>query len=667
VVLSALLQTLSARGATLRADGERLGVSPVGAVAGLEDALRRHKPALLELLARSGGALNPEELGLSAGLAKDHGLQPLLLEIDRHLPRAEAGCSARAVLEKEGKQYPQTPQGYTLITESHDLEALLPHLEAAPVLGLDLETTGLDPHRDRVRLLSLALPDGRAYLVDLFRVDPRALGRLFGVEGPVLVGHNLKFDLGFLTRLGLALPTGARLHDTALCEQLLRAEGRMPALSDLAREYLGLTLDKRHQTSDWSGPLSESQLAYAAADASVVLRLRAVQLPRLEAAGLAGVTEIEHRALPALAWMGLSGVPFDPGRWLEVAKEEEAQAKAALQKLDWRTNWDSPKQVLTALRRAGLKLDSTREEALAAHRDHPAVSALLDFREHRKKLNTYGASWLEHLHPLTGRIHPSWKQIGAASGRMACSRPNLQQVPREPAYRSCFRAPEGRALVKADYSQIELRLAALIAGERRMIEAFERGEDLHALTAKLVTGKAEPSRADRQLAKALNFGLVYGMGSERLRVYASSGYGVRLTSSEAANLRERFFAAYPGLRRWHRSQPEGDAEVRTLTGRRRHTAQLTEKLNTPVQGSGADGLKLALALLYERRHRHREALPVLAVHDEVVLEAPLECVHEVRAHLEATLLEGMGAVTGGRVAVAVEAGVYRDWGVTDLG
>lgn len=654
MVLTTLLQTLSDRGATLRAVGERLGVEPRGAVTGLEDAIRHHKPALLALLTRSGGTLTPEELRLCAGLAKDHGLQPLLLELDRHLPACAGGGKP---LEKLGAQY---PQGYNLITEAHQLEPLLPRLMAAPVLGLDLETTGLDPHQDRPRLLSLST-ERDTYLVDLFALPHalEALRPLFEAKtGPVLVGHNLKFDLAFLLKAGL-WPEGRRLWCTGLAHQVIHARSRMPALADLVP-----SLDKSLQTSDWSGPLSEAQLAYAAKDAQVLLPLYHQQKGEVQRLGLGRVMEIESRTLPAVAWMGLKGTPFDPERWLATAKEAELSAQEALKRLDWRTNWDSPKQVLEALRRAGIELSDTREETLSRYRTHPTVAALLAYREHRKRVGTYGPAWLENLHPLTGRIRPSWQQIGAESGRMSCSRPNLQQVPREPAYRACFRAPIGRVLVKADYSQIELRLAAQIAGEKRMLEAFERGEDLHTLTARLVTGKAEPSRGDRQLAKALNFGLLYGMGSEGLRTYARANYGLELSPQEAEALREAFFRAYPGLRAWHRRQPEGETEVRTLAGRRRVTDRYTEKLNTPVQGSGADGLKLALAVLYEDRHRSPNAFPVLAVHDEIVIEAPADGVSAAHTWLTRAMREGMEAILTG-VPVLVEAGVYGDWGVTE--
>jgi DNA polymerase-1 len=244
---------------------------------------------------------------------------------------------------------------------------------------------------------------------------------------------------------------------------------------------------------------------------------------------------------------------------------------------------------------------------------------------------------------------------------MACTNPNLQQVPRDPAYRACFRPRPGRVLVKADYAQIELRIAAEIAGDKRMLDAFSRGEDLHALTARLVLGKQDVSKADRQAAKALNFGLLYGMGAATFRQHAASGYGVHLTEEETQRFREAFFRAYSGLRRWHRSQPEGETETRTLAGRRRlHVARYTEKLNTPVQGTGADGIKAALALLWETRDRCPSAIPVLAVHDELVIECDAQDAETARAWLVECMRRGMAAFLR-RVPVEVDAAIVADW------
>jgi len=229
-------------------------------------------------------------------------------------------------------------------------------------------------------------------------------------------------------------------------------------------------------------------------------------------------------------------------------------------------NLDSPKQFREALAALGVSIPDTREETLAGVVDrHPVVSRFLAYREVSKRANTYGIEFLKHVHPVSQRIHADYRQIGAATGRMSCSRPNLQNIPRDPAYRACFRPGAGRVLVKADYNQIELRIAAQVAGDKRMIEAYQAGDDLHALTARTVlnTEDGEIRPEDRQAAKALNFGLIYGMGAPRLREYAANSYRVEMTEEEAWRFRERFFKTYPGLRRWHRSQRDGPVATRT--------------------------------------------------------------------------------------------------------
>ncbi len=247
------------------------------------------------------------------------------------------------------------------------------------------------------------------------------------------------------------------------------------------------------------------------------------------------------------------------------------------------------------------------------------------YREAMKKTGTYGAAWLKHV-ASDGRVYPRWNQMGAeASGRMSCSDPNMQQLPRDKAYRRCVIAPAGYVLVKADYSQIELRIAAKVSGDKSLLEAYQHGEDLHTRTARIVLGVEDVTKEHRQLAKSLNFGLVYGMGATNFRQYASTQYGVTLTEEQAKEYRAAFFKSYPGLAAWHRRTgrtKDQAIETRTLGGRRRlGVARFTEKLNTPVQGTGADGLKRALALLWERRDQMPGAFPVLAVHDEIVVEA----------------------------------------------
>ncbi len=578
---------------------------------------------------------------------------------------------------------PLGPRAVRLITMAADLADALPALRAAPVVGLDCETTGLDPHADRLRLIQLATADG-VYVVDGFRVDPRPLAPLFaGDDGPTIVGHHLKFDLRFLARAGLPAPNGRRLFDTLLASQLLGAgtdAGRLDrcSLAAVAARVLGITLDKTLQTSDWRGPLTDDQIAYAATDAAVLLPLYERLAAMLQDAGLAKVARIEFGALPAVAWLEDAGAPFDAARWQQLSdaavrrqielEAELARLAGAVDLLGHSTvNWSSPEQVVAVLRQRGHAVERTDEATLLALADRdPIARLLLEYREATKRAGTYGIAWLRHVR-TDGRIHPDYVQIGAATGRMACHRPNLQQIPRDPAYRACFRAPEGRVLVKADYAQIELRIAAEIAGDRAMIAAFQRGEDLHALTARSTLGKSEVTKADRQAAKALNFGLIYGMGAARFCEHAAREYGVQFSVEEAEALRDRFFATYPGIRRWHRAQPRGPMTTKTLLGRTRlGVEKFTEKLNTPVQGSGADGLKLALALLWETRDRCPSAVPVLAVHDEIVVECDATEAEAARQWLVECMTRGMQAVLR-EVPVVVEAQVVRDWSGSDAG
>jgi DNA polymerase-1 len=225
--------------------------------------------------------------------------------------------------------------------------------------------------------------------------------------------------------------------------------------------------------------------------------------------------------------------------------------------------------------------------------------------------------------------------------------------------------------VIADYSQIELRIAAKISGDKEMLSAYAEGHDLHTLTAKSFTGREEVTKDDRKLAKAVNFGLLYGMGAKGLQSYALRSYGVEMSPEEATLYRKRFFQTYPGLKRWHdnerRAWLHGGTETRTLIGRRRMDVErLTDRLNAPVQGTAADGLKLALALLWECRDECPGAVPVLVCHDEVVVECDAEKAADARAWLQRAMIEAMDAVMNGtdegHVPVEVEGQIARSWG-----
>jgi len=567
-------------------------------------------------------------------------------------------------------------------------------LLSASVLGLDTETTGLDPRSHRARLVQLAAPDGQVYILDLFRLDAGLLAPLFDpTEGPILVGHNLRFDLGFLAEAGLPVPNGSRLFDTMLVAHLIEdGADRFPAghfsLAGVADRYLGIPLEKTLQVSDWSGPLSNEQITYAARDAAVLPRIHAVMTERLREHDLERVASLEMRALPSLVWLERTGAPFDAEGWgtlAEQAARRQVELDHELTRVSGTTsdqptifgetagtvNWGSPEQVKRVLTERGHVVERVDEATLARLLDvEPLAQLLLDYRDAAKRVGTYGLDFLKHVHPVTGRVHADWHQLGSRAGRMSCSKPNLQQVPRDRAYRACFRPAEGRALVKADFSQIELRIAAEIANDERLIAAYAAGEDVHTLTAAEVLGRRNGSvtKDDRQAAKALNFGLIYGAGGPTLRATAKTSYGVELSESDVMTFRRRFFDLYAGLKRWHRGQPgeERPVDTRTLAGRRRlGVTRFTEKLNSPVQGSGADGLKAALALLWETRDRCPSAAPILVVHDEIVLECDVADVEQAREWLTDCMTRGLSSFLT-RVPVVVEATIEWDWSGTPL-
>jgi DNA polymerase-1 len=564
---------------------------------------------------------------------------------------------------------------FELVTDSAGLGTVAAAISESTLIGVDTETTGLDCHTDRVRLLSLDLDTngGRfTYLVDCFEVDPSPLWEALADKPLVL--HHAAFDLAFLFGLGFT-PAGP-VHDTMLLAQLLAAGTYdKVSLEAVAGRELGRDLDKKHQKSDWSRLLTPAQLRYAADDAGVLVPLFRSLSTQIKAANLERVADIERRCLPAVVWTARNGVAFDRAAWDVLAATAQADAERLAVELNaaaprrpgsfgfdtW--NWDSPVQVKEAFAAASVKVENTADETLATI-SHPLAALLRQYRDATKRMTTYGRDWTKCV-AKDGRVYADWRQIGAASGRMACREPNLQNLPRDPAYRRCFRAPHGRVLVKADYSQIELRIAAKLSDDKALSEAYQRSEDLHTRTARMVLGKHDVTKQDRQLAKALNFGLLYGMGSARLRDYARTEYGIALTKSEACAYRAAFFRTYPGLAAWHRKAGATGytaMDTRTLAGRRRVNVQrFTEKLNTPDQGTGADGLKAALGLLWERRAECPGAFPVLIVHDEIVVEADENQADAAGRWLKRAMVDGMAPLIE-PVPVAVAVTTAPTWG-----
>jgi DNA polymerase-1 len=551
---------------------------------------------------------------------------------------------------------------------------------AVRAIGFDIETSGLDPRQDRIRLVQMAIPD-MVYVIDCLKVPVIALQKILD-HGRYFIGHNIKFDLSFLFQNGLRIPNGDRIWCTKLGKQVLFAgtpEGyfQKSSLKHAGATFLGVSVDKAEQTSDWMAELTHAQLRYAAMDAAIVLPIARRQLDEMMKAGLLETAKLENRCLPAMVWMESTGIVLDQKHWQALEDQAITDRGLTIQKLNamagtnravmgcTQVNWDSPAQVARILRERGNEVSSTREQALIelAAQGEEMAQELVRLRHLSKRIGTYGSPYFEWINPVTGRIHPDFLQLGAAaSGRMSCNRPNVQQIPRLAEYRACIVAPDSHWLVKADLSQIELRVASVVAPDYTLQDVFKAGsQDVHELTAQRVLNAVEVDKQARQQAKAVNFGFVFGMGATKFQVYAFSTYGVRMEIDDALRFRRNYFDLYPGLLRWHRSQPNEPVETRTLGGRRRLcVAHFSEKLNTPVQGTAADGIKNALATLWEERDSHIHARPVLCVHDEIVMQCEDGYQQDTEIWLKDVMEKAMSKYIP-QVPVLAETKISRDW------
>ena len=594
----------------------------------------------------------------------------------------EMGSQADHAAPSEALPACETPE-YTLVTKPVQLERVLPGLHAAPVLSCDTETTGLDFRTDSLRLIQIATPD-HAYLFDVRHIPIEALFPLFSTPRRWLF-HNAKFDLKFLVSAGCPWP--ASVFDTMLASQVLKAGLRVRhSLEEVVEQELGRALPKHLQTADWSGELSPAQCEYAARDVGVLWSLYDRLRPALAEAGLERAAEIEFRCVKALAWLELAGIAFDAQGWLARTLEDEAQLESLSHQLHtyardvgMSINWASSQQIKALFQTLGIELPNARSATLKKI-DHPIAELLVSHKEVAKRVSTYGRSVIDSFFDTdSGRVYPVYFQNGTATGRMSCGGPNIQQIPKARAFRTCFCAAPERALIKADYSQVELRIAAALANDSTMLQAFREETDLHALTASRILhiplNQVEPHH--RQLAKSVNFGLLYGMGVNGLKQDAEAKYGVRMSDQEAAQYHRAFFLTYQGVARWHQQakqqaeqvrNQQGGLETRTLTGRRflgvRHFNVL---LNIPVQGTGGDGLKLALARLFEHRDQVPRATLVACVHDEILVEAPLADAQAAQAWLTSHMVEAMREIVAGQVPIAVEAVIGKNWAGTPLG
>jgi DNA polymerase I-like protein with 3'-5' exonuclease and polymerase domains len=585
---------------------------------------------------------------------------------------------------------------YELIKTSDELRKAIEILATQPVVGLDTETTELDPYTSRLRLIQLATPD-RVYIVDFDHFANgnanealAPLRRLLEAPRPIKIAHNAKFDAKFIKH-NLGADLGG-LFDTLLASQLVGAGDieERHGLETVASRYLNEAVDKSERLSNWNFELSEAQLEYAARDAAILLPLREKLIDRLKSESLVKVAQLEFECVMPVVDIELAGFYMHKERWREqlsivekrrvelaeqlqqVLAEESSQGTlfGGPQRED--INLDSQQQLTKALTRLGIPLpESTRNwklQPLAV--EYPIIGTLLEYRTVQKALTSYGENMIEMINPVTGRLHADFRQIGAPTGRFACTNPNIQQVPHSVEYRRCFSGyPQGRKLIIADYSQIELRILAEFSGDRGFMEAFHSGADLHRVTAAQVFNASldQVTKEQRDFAKRLNFGVVYGIGAQRFAMMTG------LTVPDAENVLRRYFGTYRQLDTYLRdaaNRAVSERQARTASGRLvrfrydendRQQISMTQRngKNTPIQGTSADILKRALKLLRDEL-RETNAKVVNIIHDEIVVEADADEAQDVAEKVE-RVMRVAGEEYLRTVPVKVETEIAEEW------
>jgi DNA polymerase I len=590
---------------------------------------------------------------------------------------------------------------YRVIRTADQLQQAIESLLTHTAIGLDTETTDLDPFTSRLRLIQLAARDGVSIIdLDAFANSSNGslaehealapLRRLLQSPRPIKIAHNAKFDAKFIKHnLGVDI---VGLFDTLLASQLVGAGDieERHGLETVASRYLNESVDKTERLSNWNFELSEAQLEYAARDAAVLLPLREKLIDRLRSESLVKCAQLEFECVMTVVDIELAGFYMHKDRWLqqlgivekrraalaeqlqEVLAEESSQGSLFGGPQRDEINLDSHHQLTQALNRLGIPVpDSTRNwklQPLAAQ--YPVIETLLEYRTVQKALTSYGENMIELINPVTRRLHADFRQIGAPTGRFSCTNPNIQQVPHALEYRRCFSGyPASRKLVIADYSQIELRILAEFSGDQGFIEAFNSGADLHRVTAAQVfnTQLERVTKEQRDFAKRLNFGVVYGIGAQRFALMTG------LTVPEAENVLRRYFATYRGLDSYLREAANAavrDRQARTASGRLvrfrydesdRQQISMTQRngKNTPIQGTSADILKRALRLLKEEL-RGSNAQIVNIIHDEIVVETDMEEAQDVAQKVERVMCAAAEEFLS-TVPVKVETEIADEW------
>ena len=594
---------------------------------------------------------------------------------------------------------------YETVLDDLALNRWLRLIQEAPLVAFDTETTSLDPMMAELVGLSLSITPGQACYIPVahrYAGAPEQLPREHVLEclRPWLeseqhlkVGQNLKYDLHVLENHGIRMRGIA--HDTLLQSYVLEAH-RTHGMDALAQRHLGRTTITYEQVAGkGASQIGFEQVAleqastYAAEDAEVTYQLHTVLYPRLQAEPklLDVYQRIEMPAMVVLQAMERHGVLIDTQalqrQSTELGEQLLALEQQAHELAGQPFNLASPKQLgeilfkqlgLPSVKKTASGAPSTDEEVLEKLAlDYPLPRLLLAHRSASKLKSTYTDKLPRMVHPRTGRVHTSFSQATAVTGRLSSTEPNLQNIPiRTPEgrrIREAFIAPAGHRIVSADYSQIELRIMAHVSGDASLRRAFAEGQDVHRATAAEVFGVPidAVTGEQRRYAKTINFGLIYGMSAFGLAAQLG------IERDAARNWIERYFARYPGVARYMedtRQQAKAKGYVETVAGRRlwlpeinspngpRRGAAERQAINAPLQGTAADVVKLAMVAVQSwLRSQQVASRLILQVHDELVLEVPESEVDLIREHLPRI----MGEVHPLEVPLLAEVGVGLNW------
>ncbi len=618
-----------------------------------------------------------------------------------------ASAPASAGAEAEGRRLSaeRPARDYRLVLTADELDALARLLRSSGGFAVDLETTSLEPLRADIVGLSFSAAPHTAWYVP---VGHRYLGApaqlpLAGVLaalGPLLTdpalpkyGQNIKYDALVLARAGIELAGIG--FDTMVASYVINPTRHQHNLTELALEYLGEQVTTYKDVAG-SGKKQisfaevevEKARDYSGEDADVACRLTRLLAPKIDELGFHALFyDLELPLVAVLARMERNGVCIDSQRLRDGSKEADIQLQELMRRI-WAIagqefNINSPKQLgeilfdklgLPVVRRTktGRSTDEDVLTRLAASHELPAE--ILAWRSLAKLKNTYLDVLPTLVNPETGRVHTSFNQTVTATGRLSSSDPNLQNIPVRTELgrriRESFTAAPGSILVSADYSQIELRIMAHLSGDAELCDSFRRGEDIHARTAALMFGgeAAAVTSEQRRAAKAINFGIIYGMGAYGL------SQQLAIDQKQAKEFIERYFQRYPGVRVWLDrtiEQARRAGYVETLLGRRRYLPEIASKnrsvaqfaermaINTPVQGTAADMIKQAMLAIDRalQENPFSRALMVLQIHDELLFEVP---AGEADG-LVALVREKMEGVMKLVVPVRVDVGRGKNW------